>query len=233
MDYQLLKEKFDQQADPARAEQMERYMRNRFKFYGLQSKPRQALYHQELLAEKKAGQIDWTLLEQAWDDPHRELQYFVCDYLTALKKALVFEDMSRIEHFVRSKQWWDTIDALIKPISYLGLHDQRVEQLMLTWAADPDMWVRRTAIEHQLLRKDKTDPEMLAAIIEQNLNQSEFFINKAIGWALRDYSKTDPQWVRVFIENHRDQLSSLSIKEGSKYLKQFEQNLVDVSKMLI
>ncbi|MCH3989671.1 MAG: DNA alkylation repair protein [Lactobacillus sp.] len=218
MDYQTLVHKFQQQANPVQAAQMERYMRNQFKFYGLQSKARKALYHQDLLPEKRNGQIDWDLLEAAWNDPHRELQYFVCDYLIALKRQLVFADLPRIEHFVRSKQWWDTIDYLIKPLGYLGLQDQRVETVMLNWSTDPDFWVRRTAIEHQLLRKQQTDTELLTQIIENNLDQSEFFINKAIGWALRDYSKTDPQWVQAFIQEHKAQLSQLSIKEGSKYL---------------
>lgn len=218
MDYQALIQKFQQQANPVRAVQMKHYLRDQFQFYGLQTKARKALYHQNLLTEKHNGQIDWTLLEAAWKDPHRELQYFVCDYLLAMKKELVFDDLQRIEQFVRSKQWWDTIDSLIKPIGYLGLRDQRIEQVMLEWSTDPDFWVRRVAIEHQLLRKKQTDTDLLAKIIENNLGQDEFFINKAIGWALRDYSKTDPQWVRTFIQQHEKQLSQLSIKEGSKYL---------------
>lgn len=89
---------------------------------------------------------------------------------------------------------------------------------MLIWSKDNDFWVRRVAIEHQLLRKDKMNIELLEKILENNLNSSEFFINKAIGWALRDYSKTNPEWVREFIENHVSDMAPLSIKEGGKYL---------------
>ena len=89
---------------------------------------------------------------------------------------------------------------------------------MLAWSKDNDFWVRRVAIEHQLLRKDKMNTELLEKILENNLNSSEFFINNAIGWALRDYSKTNPAWVRKFIENHSSDMAPLSIKEGSKYL---------------
>lgn len=89
---------------------------------------------------------------------------------------------------------------------------------MLKWSQDDDFWLRRIAIDHQLLRKDQTDQHLLEKIIVNNLNSDEFFINKAIGWSLRDYSKTDPEWVRNFIEKYQDKMSSLSIKEASKYL---------------
>lgn len=218
MNYEQIRERFLANRDPIRAKQMAAYMRNQFNFYGYQSVPRKAVYHQQLLAEKKQKRIDWVLLDQAWADEHREMQYFVVDYLITMKKYLTFADLPQIERYVRSKQWWDTIDSLIKPIGYLGLQDNRVDQVMLKWAGDPDKWVRRVAIEHQLLRKDKMKTTLLATILEKNLNSKEFFINKAIGWALRDYSKTDPEWVRNFINDHKDGLSPLSIKEGSKYL---------------
>lgn len=218
MEYQKLKAAFTANQDSKRAQQMAAYMRGQFAFYGYQSGPRKAVYHQQLLAEKRTGRIDWDLLNKCWQDPHRELQYFVCDYLITMRKFLRYGDMPRVEHFVRTKQWWDTIDSLIKPIGYLGLNDPRVGQLMLTWSKDPDIWVRRVAIEHQLLRKKQVDTKLLQAILENNLGSQEFFINKAIGWALRDYSKTNPAWVRAFICDHKRGLSSLSIREGSKYL---------------
>lgn len=89
---------------------------------------------------------------------------------------------------------------------------------MLAWSQDDEFWIRRVAIEHQLLRKDKMNIELLNTILENNLGSSEFFINKAIGWALRDYSKTNPDWVKDFISKHHAEMASLSIKEGSKYL---------------
>lgn len=108
--------------------------------------------------------------------------------------------------------------GLVKPIAYLETQDQHVDRLMLKWSQDSDFWVRRVAIEYQLLKKDQTNKELLRQILQNNLNDQEFFINKAIGWALRDYSKTNPEWVNEFIEENRDGLSKLSIREGSKYL---------------
>ena len=197
---------------------MKRYMRNKFDFYGYQSVARKAVYHQDLLLEKQQHTIDWQLLKQAWHDSHREMQYFACDYLIALEKYLQFEDLDKIRQFVEEKSWWDTIDSLIKPIGKLVLRDSRVDKVMLEWSRDSNFWLRRVAIEHQLLRKKNMNAKLLNTILENNLGQEEFFINKAIGWALRDYSKTDPTWVQDFIQTHQDEMASLSIKEGSKYL---------------
>ena len=216
--YQRLRKKLIENSDPELARQMESYMRNKFKFYGLKTPERRKSYHDLITLEKANKKIDWKFLDQAWVDEHREAQYFVCDYLIALEKYLKFEDIDHIFNYVKSKQWWDTIDSLIKPIGNIGLRDDRVSDLMLVWSKDDDFWVRRVAIEHQLLRKDKMNVELLNAILENNLGNSEFFINKAIGWALRDYSKTNPDWVKNFISKHHTEMATLSIKEGSKYL---------------
>lgn len=217
MNIEGLKKNFEKRANEDNAIQMAKYLRNQFVFYGLKSPARRDAYHQILKDEKK--QIDWDLLDQAWNDKHREMQYFVCDYLLAMEKYVSYDDLFKIEHYVRTKQWWDTIDSLMKLYGYVGLKDQRVDQLMLDWSKDPDKWVRRVAIEHQLLRKDRINTALLSQILENNLESDEFFINKAIGWALRDYSKTNPEWLSDFIDGNYNHLAKLSITEGSKYLK--------------
>ena len=104
-------------------------------------------------------------------------------------------------------------------IGNIGLRDARVDALMLEWSADEDFWVRRIAIDHQLLRKEKTNTMLLERIIVNNLGSDEFFINKAIGWSLRDYSKTDPEWVRAFLEKYGKEMDKLSIREAGKYIR--------------
>lgn len=89
---------------------------------------------------------------------------------------------------------------------------------MIQWSTNPDMWLRRVAIIHQLGYKDKTSTDILKIIIINNLGSHDFFINKAIGWSLRDFSKTNPQWVKTFIEQYKKQMNKLSIKEGSHYI---------------
>ena len=103
-------------------------------------------------------------------------------------------------------------------IGALALKDSNVNKILLEWSLDENIWLRRIAIDHQLLRKEKTNTELLEKILKNNLGQAEFFINKAIGWALRDYSKTNSEWVKNFIEKNRENIVKLSIKEASKYL---------------
>ncbi|WP_079014640.1 DNA alkylation repair protein, partial [Streptococcus pneumoniae] len=90
--------------------------------------------------------------------------------------------------------------------------------LSIKWSLSDNIWLRRVAIDHQLLRKEKTNTQLMEKILLHNLNQTEFFINKAIGWTLRDYSKTNPTWVTCFIEKNKERMAELSIKEASKYL---------------
>lgn len=140
------------------------------------------------------------------------------DYLVAMQKFLKYDDVVAIERFVRSKQWWDTIDGLDRIVSNIAFIDSRINDLMLNWSEDDDFWVRRIAIDHQLCRKLDTNVELLEKFLVNNFGSSEFFINKAIGWSLRDYSKSNPEWVRGFIERYRAKMNSLSLKEASKYL---------------
>lgn len=216
--FYTIKQNFEKIADSNKASQMEKYMRGRFKFYGIQTPDRRLAEKEILKLAKQEKSIRWDELDQIWDDDHREMQYFVCDFLLKFKKKLTYEDLAHVKKYVTSKQWWDTIDSLMKVYGQVGLTDHRVDQLMLKWSQDPDFWLRRVAIEHQLLRKDKMKVALLEQILLNNLNDNEFFVNKAIGWALRDYSKTNPAWVKNFIEENQADLNPLSIKEGSKYL---------------
>ena len=135
-----------------------------------------------------------------------------------MQEFLTYEDISKIKKYIKTKQWWDTIDFFDQIISQIGLKDKRVDELMLRWSKDQDFWLRRIAIDHQLGRKEKTNTKLLEKIIVNNFGSKEFFINKAIGWALRDYSKTNPKWVENFINRYQNQMNHLSIKEASKYL---------------
>ena len=167
---------------------------------------------------KKERTVDWDFLDKCYDDKHREFQYLVYDYLLALKEYISFDDIPKVKYYITTKSWWDTIDFLCKVIGDVGTRDPRVKDLMIDWSINENIWLKRTAIEHQLGLKDKTDTKSLEIIIVNNFGSNEFFVNKAIGWALRDYSKTDPEFVKSFINRHRDEMDGLSIKEASKYL---------------
>ncbi len=135
-----------------------------------------------------------------------------------MEKYLTDEDIPRLKELAITKSWWDTIDNLDRIVGGIALKYPAVNRIILEWSNDENIWLRRIAIDHQLLRKERTDTELLEKIIKNNFGRTEFFINKAIGWALRDYSKTNPEWVRNFIEKNKDKMSKLSIGEGSKYI---------------
>lgn len=194
-------------ADPARAAGMSAYQRGRFPFLGVPTPARRAAVKEVLRGRRKA--VDRELVEACWAAPEREFQYVACDHLRDV--PLGPEDVGWLRTLVARKSWWDTVDALAKPIGRAATAVQ-----MRDWAVDGDMWVRRVAVLHQLGRRESTDTELLADIIEANLGSGEFFIDKAIGWALREYSKTDPGWVSRFLAGH--DVSALTRREGSKYV---------------
>lgn len=216
--YLEIKKIFEEQSDEENAIAMSKYMRNLFRFYGIPTPKRKAIYKDFLKEEKKSKKIDWDFLDKCYEDEHREFQYLVSDYLIAMNAFLTYEDIPKIKKYIKSKQWWDTIDFLDRVIGEIGLRNSRVDDLMLEWSKDDDFWVRRIAINHQLCRKEKTNTELLEKIIVNNFGSNEFFINKAIGWALRDYSKTNPLWVKEFLNKYQDKMDNLSIKEASKYI---------------
>lgn len=216
--YKILKKQMEDQADSLQAKNMAAYMKNQFLFYGIPSSKRKALYKDFLKEEKTKKIVDWELLDQCFEDKHREFQYFVCDYLVALASYIPFEEVDRIKAYIQKGNWWDTTDALDQVIGKMGLRDTRIKQKMILWSKSDELWIKRAAIDHQLLYKEKTDTQLLETILLNCLGSNEFFINKAIGWTLRQYSKTNPRWVESFVKRHHTALSALSIKEASKYL---------------
>lgn len=216
--YLEIKQAFEESANKDIALNMSKYMKNKFTHYGIQTPLRRSKCKHIISSELKNEGIDYELLDLCWADEHREFQYFALDYLTAKQSKLTYDDIPRLFKYVKTKQWWDTIDFLDRIIGNIGLTDSRIDDLMLQWSVDEDFWVRRIAIDHQLLRKEKTNTQLLEKILINNLGSKEFFINKAIGWSLRDYSKINPEWVRNFIDTHKGNMSSLSIREGGKYL---------------
>ena len=140
------------------------------------------------------------------------------NYLKAMQSYLKDSDLPKLEQLIVTKSWWDTVDILDRIVGSLVYDKPEMEKLILQWSLSDNIWLRRVAIDHQLLRKAKTNVQLMEKILQNNLNQTEFFINKSIGWALRDYSKTNPAWVETFIEKNKERMADLSIKEASKYL---------------
>ncbi|WP_423189369.1 DNA alkylation repair protein [Alkalibacterium sp. f15] len=218
MNGETLLEELKENRAADRAIHMKRYMRDQFEFLGIPATKRRELVRPYLKSAKKEASVDWNFLNSYWELPFRECQYIASDYLSLKQHQLVPSDVGKIKALALKKPWWDTIDSLDKVIGGLALKYPELNQTLLEWSVDESIWLRRIAINHQRHRRDQTDTVLLEQIIKNNLGSSEFFINKAIGWILRDYSKTNPDWVSTFIDRYKEQLHPLSIREGSKYL---------------
>ena len=197
---------------------MERYMQDKFSFLGVHGATRTEIYKKYFPDARKAKTIDWDFVESCWNKEEREFQYVVVYYLKAMQKFLKREDISRLKYLIVTKSWWDTVDLLAKVVGSLVIRIEGYDQIMLEWSKDSNIWLRRVAMLHQLSFKEKVDEGLLEKILLANLGDNEFFINKAVGWALRDYSKFNPEWVTKFIEKNRGNMANLSLREASKYL---------------
>ena len=204
-------------ADPARAAPMAAYMKHRFSFLGIPTPERRRLI-KPLIRAGRGQPLNWHFMEDCWANPYRELQYVATDYLRSRQSQLDERDLPRLQGFMVRKAWWDSVDAFIGPLGHLVQRYPAVRVEIIAMAQAEDFWLRRAAITCQLLAKERTDRALLATVLNHNLGATEFFINKAIGWALRQYSKTDAAWVRAYLAEHRDGLSRLSVREASKYL---------------
>ena len=206
---------FRDSANPEQAIKMSAYMRDQFAYLGIQTPLRRKLSRDVIKAHKT---VDWEFIFKCWEQPEREFQYLAVDCLDKGKSTLTPVDIPNCRRLIIEKSWWDTVDGIDVIVGDIAFRYPEVNDILIQWSTDENIWLRRTAIDHQLTRKDKTNTALLEQIIVNNFGQSEFFINKSIGWSLRDYSKTNPDWVRAFIEKHKERLSPLSLKEASKYI---------------
>lgn len=205
-------------ADPVRASAMKAYMKQRHDFLGIPTPARrQAL--KPLLATLKTADADalLTAAEQLWAMPEREFQYAAIDILAKFSRKLELDHVPAMLELAQQKSWWDTVDGLagvIGDIMYRQRHSQEMKELVEAALIHSDLWVRRIAMLHQLRWKSDTDTARLFRFATTLAPESDFFIRKAIGWALRDYSWHQPQAVREFVDRMGDRLSPLSRREA-------------------
>ena len=206
-------------SDAHAALQMSAYMKNQFPFLGIRTPLRRTLARDFLKEAAKTENIDWAFVSDCFARDEREYQYLALDYLGRVKTRIPRADIAKIEQLIQSKSWWDSVDSFDQVVGCMILaHPDLKDTHVRVWMRADNLWLRRVAIDCQLTLKTQTDTRLLAEVILANLGSTEFFINKAIGWSLRDYSKTDRQWVAWFVARHRPQMHPLSIREGSKYL---------------
>jgi 3-methyladenine DNA glycosylase AlkD len=220
MNIHLLRSNYVPHADQANADAQSAYMQHKFIFFGIK-KPQRDLIEKELIKfyPIKSEQELITIVQMLWDQPERELQYTALTFLQKYKKYYTPALLHHLKQWITVKSWWDTVDALaVHTAGALITHYPELNYIMDEWICDANMWLRRTALLHQLKYKQATNQERLFDYCKKTIHEKEFFIRKAIGWVLREYSKTNPQAVKEFIQTHEHTLSGLSKREGSKYL---------------
>jgi len=218
MQYSELFDELKKAGNPVISVQMAAYMKNKFEFLGIPSSERKKISNKYLKEMKKSGEIDWDFVFKCINEDEREFFYVAIDYLLLMRKHLTQDDMQNLIKLITVKSWWDSFDAFHKIFAELSIKYPDVNNIMIAWNTDNNIWLRRSAIIYQLSLKNKTNKENLQKIICNNFGTDEFFINKAVGWSLREYSKTDADWVRAFITTYKDNMSKLSIKEAVKYI---------------
>jgi len=207
-------------ADPAKAAPMRAYMRDQFPYLGIPTPRRRALSREVLAGLPRPTADDLRDVALAsWDLPEREYQYFACDLLVGQARALSPEFLPTAHQLIITKSWWDTVDALASQVvgAIVARHPAAVST-MDTWLRDENLWLARTALLHQLTYKERTDAGRLFRYCLTRADHRDFFIRKAIGWALRQYAWTDPAAVRGFVTAHAAVLSPLSVREATKNL---------------
>jgi 3-methyladenine DNA glycosylase AlkD len=208
--------------DASRAVQMKAYLLDQFEFLGLQAPVRRQ-------AVKDIGKVKWqssvdllTAAELLWQMPHREYRYTAVDLLRKHSSMLSVNDLPVLQHLLLRDPWWETVDglsAVIAEVMKAAVQQQpNAAVAMDVWLKHPSHWVRRSAMLHQLGWRLDTDTMRLFGYAQQLSDDKDFFIRKAIGWALRDYARWNPQAVTAFLVEHRDTLSRLSVREAAKHL---------------
>ncbi len=210
---------FDRHADASNADAMRAYMKDHFPFFGIKTPDRRELV-KEHMALRGAPAVDElpAIARSAFALPQRELHQVAVDLLMKHAKKLGPEHLPLLEELITTKSWWDSVDALAVHVVgvILKKHPKEIAEWNKRWITNDDLWLNRTAILFQNRWKNDTDRDVLFANIDRHAKHPDFFIRKAIGWALRELAATDPQAVRAYVASR--QLSPLSEREALRKL---------------
>lgn len=214
-----LEQDFEANSNPQIAEGQKAYMRNQFEFYGITSPKRREIQRPFLVKsflppKEKLHELVKTL----WQKPQREYQFFAQELVFKYTKQFSISDISILEYMVTHKSWWDTVDYIaVKLIGpYFERYPEQLDTHLEKWLASDNIWLQRCCLLYQLKRKEEIDTLRLSQIIQRLLGSKEFFINKAIGWVLREYSRTNPNWVKEFVAVN--DLANLSRREALRLI---------------
>jgi 3-methyladenine DNA glycosylase AlkD len=215
-----LAERYRAHANPTYAEAMSGYMRYQFEFYGIKQ-PQRRLIDKQFIQEYGLPSVEEleALVPELWQQTERDFQYFALELVAACRYYRHEDSLSLIESMITQRSWWDTVDAisslLVAP--YFKQHPERMHEVSHRWIESDNFWLQRTAIIFQRKYKQATDRELLFALIRRRADSKEFFIQKGIGWALREYAYVYPEVVREFVAS--EPLSRLSKREALKRIR--------------
>ena len=214
-----IKKEFENAANPEKSVSMKKYMLNQFEYYGVMAPERRLIQKKHLL---KYGKYSLDELKQMvillWNEPYRELQYFALDLLSKNSKLISVDWIDFYEELALNNSWWDTIDTISGILlgDFFMIYPNLVNKYTSKWLKSNNIWLQRCTILFQLKYKLKTDTVLLSKIINKLSDSNEFFIQKAIGWVLREYAKTNPQFVVEFVKNNK--LAPLSRREALRII---------------
>ncbi len=217
--YQPLALTYQQHANPGNALIMKKYLKDHFEFLGIKTEERTRLNRaffaeHGLPAYSELPDITDSLLEQ----PQREYHYFAITLVTRMKKFWNEGTWKLLEKLILTHSWWDTVDPLAANTcgQYFRKFPSLIQPVTAPWNQSDNMWLIRSSILFQLRYKEDTDQQLLFAYLEPHLDSNEFFIQKAIGWALRQYARVNPAAVRAFVQQH--EMAPLSRREAQRGL---------------
>ena len=215
---ELIIEAFENNADPERGQQMKSYMKDHFEFYGIPSARRKELAKEGVNAIKKEDDC-FPIIRQLYELPQRELHYVAIETYYKCRNNWSENALKEIEWLIQTNSWWDTVDFLASNCAgyLLNTGKLNISKIAKSWNTGENLWLKRTSLLFQLKYKEKTNRELLSELILPHIDDKTFFIKKAIGWALRQYSKTNPDWVRAFVG--KIYLQPLSTKEALKHIR--------------
>jgi 3-methyladenine DNA glycosylase AlkD len=210
----------DAVANPEVAPQMASYMKGVAPFLGVTSPDRRAATRGWMREFDPGPEAAWLLATAAGlvAEPERELAYVALDLVRRHQRALPESCLPQLRSLALVRPWWDTVDGWSAVIGRAGLRHPSWDPVVATWALDDRLWVRRIALVFQVGRRDAVNLDILFTACLANARERDFFLRKGIGWGLRDAARTHPYAVRTFVDEHRGELSGLSVREATKHL---------------
>jgi 3-methyladenine DNA glycosylase AlkD len=207
----------DRKSNPKIALGQKAYMRNQFEFFGLKTNDRREIQKPFFIKQclPKKSELG-TIIKTLWEKPQRDFYHFSQELAYKYVNQLEKKDIKLYEYMVTHKSWWDTVDFIANKLmgAYFKAYPEQKFKYVEKWLKSNNIWLQRSALLFQLKYKEDLDSDLLSSTINALLGSKEFFINKAIGWVLREYSRTNPDWVVEFV--NKTELSALSKREAIK-----------------